>query len=79
LTNQRERVVRLFANEFAEASATEMQRIRLFIGACIGRVFGVGAESFPTERFAFACESRHEGTSGFYSAAQHDPAPEDDE
>ena len=79
LTDEHERLLRLFADEFSESRAAEMKRVGFFVGARIGRIARVRAETFPAERLALARECWDERTSGLHPTAENDSPAEDDE
>ena len=79
LPDENERLLRLLADEFSESGTAEVERVRFFVGAGVGRVARVGAESFPTEGLALARQRGDERSSGLHPTSENDSPAQDDE
>ena len=79
LTDQCERAIGLFAHERPQVCGAEEQRLRLLVGARVGRVLAVRRQSFGAKRFTGCRHPRNEAPSRTHAASQHHASPHDDE
>ena len=79
LSEQREGLLRLFANECTEPHATEVERLALFLRAGICGVNAIGGKAFRPKGFSSARERGSESTTRLHATTQRYPSPKDDE
>jgi hypothetical protein len=79
LIHERERMLRLLAEQRAKTDRAEKQRFAFFVGLGVGSVTGILGEPLGTEGFSRRSDPWHEAASRAYAAAQHDPSARHDE
>ena len=79
LADERERVLRLLANEGAKPRRAQKERLRFLVGSSIRRVTSRRRQSLGTERLAGTRDAWNESARRTYSTTQHDSSSRDDE
>ena len=79
LAEQCERAIGLLAHERAEVRGAEEQRLRLLVGARVGRVLAVRRQPFGAKRFTGCRHPGDEPPPRAHAASQHHASPHDDE
>ena len=79
LSDDGERMLWLLADEFSEARAAEVKRVRFFVRTGVGGIPCIDAEPFPAEGLALARKRWNERSPGLDATPENDSTPPDDE